>query len=116
MPLPDIIEEMTGERPEPASVTDLYVLTNRDKLYGASAMLYSDKAKELADRLGADLLILPSSVHEVLILPDDRTQEYDFYRNMVKEVNTTQVEPEEILSYSLYRYSREKEEIVEICV
>lgn len=116
VPLPDIIEEMTGERPEPASVTDLYVLTNRDKLYGASAMLYSDKAKELADRLGADLLILPSSVHEVLILPDDQTQEYDFYRNMVKEVNTTQVEPEEILSYSLYRYSREKEEIVEICV
>ena len=94
----------------------LYVLTNREKIFGASAMLYSEKLKELADRFGCDLLILPSSVHEVLIVPDDRKREYDYYRWMVKEVNTTQVDPEEILSYNLYRYDRKKEEIEEITV
>lgn len=116
VPMWELIESITGGRSEGAEDIRMYVLTNRDKLYGASAMLYSDKIRELADKLQSDLLILPSSVHEVLLLPDDREKEYDFYRRMVEEVNTTQVEPEEILSYSLYRYVREKAEIEEIIV
>ena len=116
VPMSELIEEITGTKISRKEDINLYVLTNRDKLYGASAMLYSDKVRELADRLRSDLMILPSSVHEVLLLPDDREQQYDFYRKMVEEVNTTQVEPEEILSYSLYRYSREKAEIEEIFV
>ena len=116
VPMTELIEEITGTKVSQQENINLYVLTNREKLYGASAMLYSDKVRELADRLRSDLMILPSSVHEVLLLPDDCEQQYDFYRKMVEEVNTTQVEPEEILSYSLYRYSREKAEIEEIFV
>lgn len=116
VPMSELIEEITGTKIRQKEDINLYVLTNREKLYGASAMLYSDKVRELADRLKSDLMILPSSVHEVLLLPDDREQQYDFYRKMVEEVNTTQVEPEEVLSYSLYRYSREKAEIEEIFV
>ena len=115
MPMQKLLEEMVGIRMEEGGKS-LYVLTNREKLFGASAMLYSEKMKELADRLKSDLLILPSSVHEVLLLPDVCSQEYDFYRQMVNEVNTTQVDPEEILSFNLYRYSREKSEIEEITV
>ena len=114
MPMQDLVEEMTGVKLHQEDEIRMYVLTNRAKLNGASAMLYSDKIKELAKRLQSDLMILPSSVHEVLLLPDDHEQEYAFYRQMVEEVNTTQVEPEEILSYSLYRYSREKAVIEEI--
>lgn len=113
LPMHKLMEEMLGAKAEGMDLS-LYVLTNRNKIFGASAMLYSDKMKLLADNLDTDLLILPSSVHEVLLLPDDRKQEYDFYRKMVKEVNTTQVDPEEILSFGLYRYDREKEEIQEI--
>lgn len=116
VPMAVLIEEMTGVKSREAEATDLYVLTNCEKLHGASALLYSDKIKELADRLQSDLVILPSSVHEVILLPDGREQDYDFYRQMVEEVNTTQVEPEEILSYGLYRYNREKAEIEEIIV
>jgi hypothetical protein len=83
-------------------------------MYGAAALLYSEQIKQLADSLQSDLIILPSSVHELLLLPDDGENEYTFYRQMVEDVNTTQVEPEEILSYSLYRYLREKEEVEEI--
>lgn len=115
LPIQKLMEELMIRRMSEEELT-LYVLTNREKIFGASAMLYSEKLKELADRFQADLLILPSSVHEVLILPDDRNREYDFYRRMVKEVNTTQVDPEEILSFNLYRYDREKEEIEEISV
>ena len=114
LPMYKLVEEMTGVKFSQTDGVRMYVLTNQAKLNGASAMLYSDKVKELADKLHSDLIILPSSVHEVLILPDDNEQKYDFYRQMVEEVNTTQVEPEEILSYNLYRYSRQKEEIEEI--
>lgn len=116
MPMQDLVEEMTGVKLHQKDEIRMYVLTNRAKINGASAMLYSDKIRELAKRLQTDIMILPSSVHEVLLLPDDHEQEYAFYRQMVEEVNTTQVEPEEILSYSLYRYSREKAEIEEIFV
>ena len=114
LPMYELIEEMTGVKLKQADGVRMYVLTNHAKLNGASAMLYSDKIRELADSLQSDLIILPSSVHEVVLLPDDHEQNYDFYRQMVEEVNTTQVEPEEILSYNLYRYSRKKEEIKEI--
>lgn len=115
IPMQELICEMTGISLEENDVK-MYVLTNKEKMYGASAMLYSDEIAGLSERLDSDILILPSSVHEVLLLPDDREHKYDFYRRMVKEVNTTQVDPEEILSYSLYRYSRKKAEIEEIIV
>lgn len=103
----NLVEEMTGlNAHEEDEEMPLYVLTNREKRFGASAMLYSERMRELASSFSCDLLILPSSVHEVLLLPDDHCQEYDFYRQMVKEVNRNQVEPDEVLSYGLYRYNR----------
>lgn len=114
MPMPKLLEEMAGIELEES--VPLYVLTNSEKMFGASAMLYSEKMGELADRLGTDLLILPSSTHEVLLLPEPEDREYGFYRQMVKEVNTTQVDPEEILSFNLYRYDRQNEEVEEIAV
>lgn len=110
----DLLAEIAGLQLGDDADLPMYVLTNQDKLYGAAAMLYSDRIRELADQWQSDLLILPSSVHEVLLLPDDGRNEYAFYRQMVYDVNTTQVEPEEVLSYSLYRFCREKAEIEEI--
>lgn len=112
LPMWRLLEDTMGIRMEESeSSMPLYVLTNRERIFGASAMLYSDKVRKLAEELNTDLLILPSSVHEVLLLPDDKAQDYDFYRQMVSEVNRTQVDPEEVLSFNLYRYDREKAEI-----
>ena len=113
MPMQKVLEEMAGISVGESGM-HLYVLTNKERMFGASAMLYSEEIKGLADKLHTDLLILPSSLHEVLLLPDDHVREYDLYRKMVREVNTTQVDPEEILSFNLYRYNREKDEIEEI--
>lgn len=110
----ELIADMTGVAVREDDATPMYVLTNQEKRFGASAMLYSEKLGWLAQRFGCDILILPSSVHEVLLLPDDHIREYDFYRQMVAEVNRTQVEPEEVLSYRLYRYCRKSSEIEEI--
>lgn len=115
LPMQKVLEDLAGIRAE-ENCPPLYVLTNKARVFGASAMLYSNKIRELAVQLNSDLLILPSSVHEVLLLPDERAQGYDFYKEMVREVNTTQVDPEEILSFNLYRYERENAEIKEIIV
>lgn len=110
----ELVMELTGVWIRAEDTVPMYVLTNQDKRFGASAMLYSERIGELAERFGSDLLILPSSVHEVLLIPDDHSREYDSYRQMVEEVNRTQVEPEEVLSYGLYRYCRKNSEIEEI--
>lgn len=110
----ELVEDMTGITVQGGDDLPMYVLTNKDKRFGASVMLYSEQMRKLAEKFGGDLLILPSSVHEVLLLPDDHCQEYAFYKRMVSEVNRTQVEPEEILSYGLYRYNWTSAEIEEI--
>jgi hypothetical protein len=110
----DFLADMAGVNLGKNTYMPIYILSNQKQMYGAAALLYSEQIKQLADSLQSDLIILPSSVHELLLLPDDGENEYTFYRQMVEDVNTTQVEPEEILSYSLYRYLREKEEVEEI--
>ncbi len=114
VPMKELLEEMTGVELEKQYDVPMYVLTNKEKIFGASVLLYSEKIQELAEKTGKNLLILPSSVHEVLLMPDEEDREYGFYRQMVEEVNTTQVDPEEVLSYSLYCYDRQKKEIKEI--
>lgn len=91
--------------------TMMYVLSNRDRVFGASALLYSNSMKQLAGKLNKNLIILPSSVHEVILVPDDGMTEKEFYKEMVKEVNDTQVDPEERLSYNVYYYDRVLEKI-----
>jgi len=89
----------------------IYVLSNRDRVFGAAALLYAGALKKLTKRLNKNLIILPSSVHEVLLVPDDGVTKKDFFKNMVKEVNDSQVDPEERLSYNVYYYDRFSEEI-----
>ena len=89
----------------------LYVLTNRHGTDGAGCTLYPDLLKDFSEALGSSFYIIPSSVHEVLFLPADDTDKSGELREMIKEVNDTQLIPEEILSYSLYYYDREMDEV-----
>ena len=86
--------------------SDMYVLTNESKLNGAACILYENVLYDFAQKLGADLYILPSSVHEVILLPKLSMFEKDELVNMVKEVNTEGVAADEVLSYHVYEYNR----------
>ncbi len=120
MMLPDMMRSgMTEEEARDAVAAMLpptpneamYVLSNEDKLNGA-AMLLNDKVMDdITEKLGQDYFILPSSVHEVLIVP--KTQEADLktLENMVQEVNATQVAPEERLSDHVYAYDAKEHEL-----
>lgn len=83
--------------------TALYVATNRSKTNGAAVLLYPDLLDSVGTLLG-DYFVLPSSIHETLLLPADVGMEPDALIQMVHEVNETTVAAEEVLSENVYRY------------
>ena len=68
---------------------------------------------QAAERLGGDFFVLPSSIHEVLLVKDDGNASLPELKNMVEEVNATQVAPEEKLTDSVYHYDS-KEHVFEL--
>ena len=84
----------------------MYVCTNTAKLNGAGVILYQGLLQEFADRVGFDFYILPSSIHETLLIPANGDMDVENLRDMVRIVNRTEVAPDEILSDSVYRYNR----------
>lgn len=84
----------------------MYVCTNTAKMNGAGVIFYNGLLKEFADRVGSDVYIIPSSIHETLLIPAGVGMDADEIRDMVKCVNATEVAPEEILSDSVYYYNR----------
>lgn len=92
---------------EADEIPQMYVLTNEYKLKGAAAVFYPEAMENVAKELGGSFFVLPSSVHEVLILPDDGFMKVDELRNMVTEINATQLTPEERLTDSVYHFDAE---------
>ena len=95
-----------------ADSVPMYVLSNRNRVEGAACMLYPGLIRGFAEKAGNSLYIIPSSVHELLLIPTENTEEYAEIRSMIREINDTQVSEEEILSYSLYYYDREEGKII----
>lgn len=88
----------------PSEGPEALVLTNTEGVYGAAAILYPDMLHDLRERAGGGFFLLPSSVHEFLVLPDRGAQEPEELIRMVREVNASQVPEEEVLSENIYRY------------
>lgn len=91
-----------------ASFSDIpfYVLSNPDNLYGSACICYPDIIKDFADSQKTDLLVLPSSIHEVLLTADSPDIDYEEFSQMVFEINQSEVSVEDRLSNQIYRYSR----------
>ena len=91
----------------------LVVVTNEDRVLGASAMMYPGTLERCAAVMNGDFFVLPSSVHEMLILPDNDKISLDGLKSMVYEVNNTVLDQTEFLSNNVYHYDH-KEKIFEI--
>lgn len=89
----------------------MIVASNEQKMYGAIAMKAGDKIAEIAERYQSDLAILPSSIHEILLIPVKENMNFIELDAMVQDVNETQVAPEEILGSHAYRYNRDEHSI-----
>lgn len=84
----------------------MYILTNISRCNGAAVMAYPNLLENIAEQLGHDLVILPSSIHEVIILSVDDQTDFRKLEEMVREVNDSQVAEEELLSDTIYVYER----------
>lgn len=84
------------------------VLTNRNHTFGASLIIKEEVLDKAMERMHTDeLIILPSSIHEVLVINANAIErDIASFREMVKTVNDTTVKPSEILSYNVYTYNK----------
>lgn len=85
---------------------EMQVLTNKARVFGAAEILDSGTLKRVSDELGGDFIVLPSSVHECIIIPADETVPYRKLADMVTEINADAVSIEERLSDHIYLYER----------
>lgn len=113
----DLIEDNPSlERLLPASLekfeSPLYVLTNETQYFGAACMFYPALLSEFAENVGKDLYILPSSIHEVLLLPVSSRCADAYLSALVRDVNQDQLPETQILSNTVYYYSKEKSALV----
>lgn len=92
-------DEMMGE-----DVPEVYVVSKQGGINGAIAMMDTEALQTLSERLGGNLHVLPSSVHEVIVIRAKEEHEHEL-ENMVKHINETEVPVEDRLSDHIYYYN-----------
>lgn len=100
----ELLSEIPGE-------DKMYVMSSNGNLYGATALLFNEHFKSFADTINDDLYIIPSSIHELILVPADMNINIEYLQNMVRSVNDNEVAEDEILSYSIYYYNRRLNQI-----
>lgn len=103
--------QLGDEAEKKADQVPMYVLTNVRMLFGAACLFYPSVLASIANAVQDDLYILPSSVHECIILPASDTYTRDELEKIVCEVNVTQVPEQEILSDCVYFYQKHAKKI-----
>ncbi|WP_124066042.1 DUF5688 family protein [Clostridium sp. E02] len=123
--LPEMIRDITKRSPDLKIVEKdiddifdstslyppMYVLTNDVGTNGSVCMFYEGILKDFASHLGKDLIILPSSIHEVLIIPADKKISYHELAETVHSINQEEVPNEDRLSNHIYLYSLSKDQL-----
>lgn len=98
--------------PEADASRPIYVLTNQYNRNGSVCILYEGLLKRFADQLSSDLYILPSSIHEVLIIPAVPGSSKQELSGIVQDINDSQLSREEVLSDHVYFYSRKEAKLL----
>lgn len=104
-----ILNLLEGDEQEdwlPGSSLPMYVLTNESRSMGAAVILFDQVLETVGKRLGEDFYILPSSIHEVIVIPAAFALPARELEDMVREINETQVLPQDVLSDRVYYYCR----------
>ena len=91
----------------------MYILTNENGLNGAGVLFYPDMQKRIGEILDDSYYVLPSSLHEVIIMPEKLSPDIRVLEAMVKDANKTVVELQDILSDRVFMFDREKNRMIE---
>lgn len=104
------LQDMDAVCPEEED-SPLYILTNEQKCFGAVCIGYPEEPEKIAAVIGGDYYIIPSSIHECLILGADEMYRPETLNRMVRDINRSQLEPQEVLSDHVYFYDAERHTI-----
>ena len=102
----EMMGEVFSETEEMMRQNNLYIVTNRKKSFGAIGICHPGQLQKIAQVLDSDFYLLPSSVHECLILAGDEEYCLEDLSEMVREINESQVEAQEVLADHAYFYDR----------
>ena len=106
-PLEDVIRSMIDrhECPSPAEIgIKTYIATNKTGFHGASVVAYKGFAEETSKTIGGSFYLIPSSVHEFLLIKDDGTPNPEDLNRMIEDVNSNVLNARDILSSQCYHY------------
>ena len=87
-------------------VREMYVLTNDSGTLGSAVLFYPGTREHIADTIGESYYVLPSSQHEVLIVPDSAGLGREELSEMVKQANKSVLEPKDVLSDQIYHFDK----------
>lgn len=111
----NLLDEDTAYVPEIEGMMDMLILSNKDGFAGASVLLYPEIMRLCKEKLGSDFIILPSSVDEVILVPDagcKDTMDSGELANMIQSINETEVRVEDRLSDHAYRYCSAEDKVI----
>lgn len=103
----ETMAEILGIEPEDIpmeGMMPMYVATCNHGIYGAGCIFYPEFMEQAVEKMSGDFFILPSSVHEVILIPDMVDTSFRELEEMVQSINKEQVSPSERLSDSVYHY------------
>ena len=100
-PLSEYVENYTGEY---IPKSELYILSNEMGLNGASVILYPNMPKIIYEEIGGSYFLLPSSIHEFLVIRSECGNCAESLKEIVRDVNEHHIAPEEYLSDSIYYF------------
>ena len=104
---PKTFDDLSGLTPD----SMMYVISNKEKYWGSGVLLMKENIEKLSEHLNTSLILIPSSVHEIIAVPDKDPELVKTCIAMVKDVNESAVDPKERLSDSIYRYDRDRDEL-----
>ena len=109
--LSELSDELPLSEEDDISGPDIMVLTNRHKYLGATALLYPEVFEKIAVDLNSDLVIIPSSVHDLIILTDNEAYNRKSLCAMIEDVNCNHMNRSDVLSFNVYGYKKGEHEI-----
>lgn len=91
---------------------DMIVVSNEFGLNGASVILYDGVVEKIAEKYDSDLYLIPSSIHEMIVIPAKNRDMYDLFQFMLTDINEKFVGKEEILSDKVYIYNKNEKKFI----
>ena len=110
----NLLQEQSEFTPPEDMKKEMFVLTNERKSFGATMMLYPEVLSEISEIMQGEYYILPSSIHELIIVSKDAKFSPKELGKMVREINRSQVEPKERLSDRVYEYNKETKNVQQV--